>query len=67
MNHDHASTEPSARKSVARFLGLAALAGTIVPPALTMTGLLADGPMQTIMLASAVAWFVAAPFWMDID
>jgi len=38
-----------------------------VPPALTMTGLLADGPMQTIMLASAVAWFVAAPFWMDID
>ena len=67
MNHDHASPEPSARKSVARFLGLAALAGTIVPPALTMTGLLADGPMQTIMLASAVAWFVAAPFWMDID
>ena len=67
MNHEHASPETSGRKSVARFLGLAALAGTIVPPALTMTGLLADGPMQTIMLASAVAWFVAAPFWMDID
>ena len=67
MNHDHASPEPSARKAVARFLGLAALAGTIVPPALTMTGLLADGPMRKIMLASAVAWFVAAPFWMDVD
>ena len=67
MNHDHASPEPSARKSVARFLGLAALAGTIVPPALTMTGLLADGPMRKIMLASAVAWLVAAPFWMDVD
>jgi len=38
-----------------------------VPPALTMTGLLTDGPMQKIMLASAVAWFVAAPFWMDVD
>jgi len=67
MNHEHASAETNGRKSVARFLGLAALAGTIVPPALTMTGLLADGPMQKIMLASAVAWFIAAPFWMDVD
>lgn len=52
---------------IAKVIGLAALAGTIVPPALTMTGLLGEGPMQKLMLASAVAWFVAAPFWMDVD
>jgi len=32
-----------------------------------MTGMLADATMQRIMLASAVAWFAAAPFWMDLD
>lgn len=67
MNHEHAPAEPGSRKAIAKVIGLAALAGTIVPPALTMTGLLGEGPMQKLMLASAVAWFVAAPFWMDVD
>ena len=57
----------SGLKRLAKTIGFAALAGTIVPPALTMTGLLSDPPMQHLMLASAIAWFVAAPFWMDVD
>jgi len=55
------------RRLLARGIGLLALAGTIGPPALVMTGMLADATMQRIMLASAVAWFAAAPFWMDLD
>ena len=44
-------------KMAATSVGLLALAGTIVPPAVFMT----------IMLVSTVAWFVAAPFWMKVE
>lgn len=54
-------------KPIAKGIGLLALVGTILPPTLNMIGSLAQGPMQQIMLASAIAWFVAAPFWMDVD
>jgi hypothetical protein len=67
MKTDLDQAAGSSRKTLAKGIGLLALAGTIVPPALNMLGRLADGPMQQIMLASAVAWFVAAPFWMDVD
>jgi hypothetical protein len=43
----------------------AALAGTIGAPALFMADVLGLGQMQVWMAASAVAWFVATPFWMD--
>ncbi len=57
----------SPRKTLAKAIGLLSRVGTILPPALNMLGRMADGPMQQVMLASAVAWFVAAPFWMDVD
>lgn len=62
------SPEPATvRKQIARIVGLAALAGTILPPALFLAGTLGHLPMQRLMLIAAVAWFVAAPFWMDVE
>jgi hypothetical protein len=54
-------------KRIARGIGLAALAGTIVPPALFLAGVLGQVPMQRVMLVAAVAWFAAAAFWMDVE
>ena len=58
-------------------VGLLALAGTIVPPAVFMLQSIAAGQagspalpldtVKTIMLVSTVAWFVAAPFWMKVE
>jgi hypothetical protein len=63
-------------KMAAMTVGLLALAGTILPPAVFMLSSLAAGPqgepslslgtMQTIMLVSAIAWFAAAPSWMKV-
>lgn len=67
-SHSEPSHEPaSAGKRIARGIGLAALAGTIVPPALFLAGTLGHVPMQRLMLIAAVAWFAAAPFWMDVE
>jgi hypothetical protein len=66
--HQDASPESSGVcKRIARGIGLAALAGTLVPPALFMTGGLGHLPMQWLMLVAAIAWFMAAPFWMDVE
>ena len=64
-------------KMAATSVGLLALAGTIVPPAVFMFQSIAAGqggspalPLDTvkaIMLVSTVAWFVAAPFWMRVE
>lgn len=64
-------------KMAATSVGLLALAGTIVPPAVFMLQSIAAGqgtaaalPLDTvkaIMLVSAVAWFAAAPFWMKVE
>lgn len=54
-------------RAVARFVGLAALATTIVPPALFMTGRMPEASMKAMMLVAAVAWFAAAPFWMKVE
>ena len=51
-------------KSLAPFLGPIALAGTIVPPLLFLLQLLGEVPMKSIMLASAILWFVSAPLWL---
>ncbi|MBN8457205.1 MAG: hypothetical protein J0M04_05120 [Verrucomicrobia bacterium] len=51
-------------KSIALPIGLIALAGTIVPPVLVLTGLMAPDPMKTTMLVSCIVWFVTAPMWM---
>ncbi len=52
-------------KRAAQLASLAALAGTIVPPALYFTGDLALDGAKWWMLLAAVAWFASAPLWMD--
>jgi hypothetical protein len=64
-------------KMAATSVGLLALAGTIVPPAVFMLQSIAAGQGSTpalsldtvkaIMLVSAIAWFAAAPFWMKVE
>lgn len=55
-------------KTAAIILSLIALALTIVPPLLFLTGGLAgDGAeslMKTLMMAGTVLWFATAPLWM---
>lgn len=51
-------------KSIALPIGILALAGTIVPPVLVLTGQMAPDPMKTTLLVSCIAWFVTAPMWM---
>jgi hypothetical protein len=51
-------------KSLAKPLALLALAGTLLPPVLYALKVLGDGPMKAVMLAAAVVWFAAAPFWL---
>ena len=64
-------------KTAAMWVGILALAGTIVPPALFMVQSIAGGEsgspslsldmVKATMLVSTVAWFAAAPFWMKVD
>lgn len=64
-------------KTAAMSVGLLALAGTIVPPAVYMLQFIAAGAsgqpalsldvVKATMLVSAIAWFVAAPFWMKVE
>ncbi len=64
-------------KMAATSVGLLALAGTIVPPAMFMLQSIAAGQggtpalsldvVKTIMLVSTIAWFAAAPFWMKVE
>lgn len=67
----------SSAKTVAMWVGILALAGTIVPPAVFMFQSIAAGQsgstslsldtIKATMLISTVAWFVAAPLWMKVD
>jgi hypothetical protein len=64
-------------KAAATSVGLLALAGTIVPPAVFMLQSISGGPGSTpalsldvvkaVMFVSTLAWFVAAPFWMKVE
>lgn len=54
-------------KSIALPIGLLALAGTIVPPLLVLTGHMAPDPMKATMLVSCIAWFITAPMWMKSE
>ncbi len=54
-------------KTLACICGLAALAGTIVPPALYLAKVLPLEAVKQAMLVSTVVWFVAAPFWMKVE
>ncbi len=52
-------------KTIARTVSYAALAATIVPPVLYVTGALTLAAAQGWMLGATVAWFAATPVWMD--
>jgi hypothetical protein len=54
-------------KQLAMIVGLASLAGTIVPPALVMVKMMPESTMRTMMLISAITWFVTAPVWMKAE
>lgn len=57
----------TAPHSLAKVCGLAALVGTILPPAMFMFQALPLDTMKAIMLVAAIVWFVAAPFWMKVE
>jgi hypothetical protein len=54
-------------RPIAKSLGLVALIGTALPPALFMLKLLPIEPMKALMLGATVLWFVTAPFWIGRD
>lgn len=51
-------------RSLAKILGLLALAGIIVPAALFMLRLMPLEMMKVIMFAATLVWFVTAPLWI---
>lgn len=53
-------------KAIARLCGIAALAATIVPPALFMLGMMPLDTMKAVMFLAALVWFGAAPWWMRV-
>jgi hypothetical protein len=51
----------------AKVVGLAALAGTILPPVAFLFRAMPLETVKGIMLVSTILWFVAAPWWMKVD
>lgn len=49
---------------IARLVGILALGLTLIPAIAFAAGGLDAAPMKTMMLAGAVLWFIAAPFWL---
>ena len=54
-------------KTISKWIGLISLAGTILPSALFMFHAVPLESVKLTMLLSAIAWFVAAPFWMKAE
>ncbi len=52
-------------KLLAQIASVAALAGTILPAVLFLTGRLDLAAVKAWMLAATVVWFVATPLWME--
>ena len=50
--------------TVAKILGLLALAGTVLPSVLFSCKVIGEQPMKMVMLLSTLVWFVAAPLWL---
>jgi hypothetical protein len=49
---------------VLQVVSWAALAGTIVPPALYLNGQITLDDTKLAMLVATVVWFATAPLWM---
>ena len=52
-------------KRIAQILSALALGATLIPPCLFFSDTLALGATQQWLLAAAVLWFAATPFWME--
>lgn len=52
-------------KRIAQALSGIALAGTLLPPCLFFAELIELAAAQQCMLAAALVWFAATPFWME--
>lgn len=61
------TTEKSPYHTPAKLVGLAALAGTIIPPVAFLCGAMSLDLVKGIMFVSTILWFVAAPLWMKVD
>jgi len=61
------TSEKSPYHTPAKFVGLAALAGTILPPVAFLFGAMPLDTVKRIMLVATILWFVAAPMWMKVD
>lgn len=62
-----APSEKSRFHTPAKFVGIAALAGTILPPLAFLAGAMPLDTVKGILLVSTVLWFAAAPLWMRVD
>lgn len=51
-------------KTLSKAAAQLALVATIVAPVLFAAKVLAEAPMKTTLLAAAIVWFAAAPFWL---
>lgn len=51
-------------QAAAKILALAALALTVVPPALFLFHHIAEPLMKGLMVAGCALWFCTAPFWL---
>jgi len=54
----------AAMKTIFFSISLAALAGTLVPAFLLLSGAIDLRQTQQSMILSTIAWFIAAPFWL---
>ncbi len=51
-------------RTFSKYLGIVALAGTILPAVLFMFKLLPLDTMKAVMLVATLVWFVTAPLWI---
>jgi len=61
------TSEKSPYHTPAKVVGLAALAGTILPPVAFLFCAMPLDTVKGIMLVSTILWFVAAPWWTKVD
>ena len=61
------TSEKSPYHTPAKVVGLAALAGTILPSVAFLCGAMPLDTVKGIMLVSTILWFVAAPLGMTVD
>ena len=52
-------------KRIAQIISGLALLGTLVPPCLFFADQMSLDVMKQWLLAAAIVWFVATPFWME--